>query len=188
MGLKTTDNPIDSAGPVRQVVSNLFYGWGYNFYRKENQLRADDLLIRSKVSEMLASARGHLAVLERTYRRDHMPPRTRQNPFPDAACMAIAQGLQRVQYAIEALEVRVRTAAVPAMDRVTQRHINERENLERLAALDEDMVRSAQGFVDGVIALEDPAAAGRTAAALLEHLPLDALLKRRVEVVSIIEA
>ena len=53
MELKTTANPIDSAGPVKQVLSNLFYGWGYNFYRKENQLRADDLLIRSKVSELL---------------------------------------------------------------------------------------------------------------------------------------
>ena len=37
-------------GPLRQVAINLFYGWGYNFYREENQLRADDQLIRSKAA------------------------------------------------------------------------------------------------------------------------------------------
>jgi len=34
---------------VEQIGVNLFYGWGYNFYRLENQLRADDLTIRAKV-------------------------------------------------------------------------------------------------------------------------------------------
>ena len=32
------------AGPLKQLAVNLFHGWGYNFYRKENQLRTDDLL------------------------------------------------------------------------------------------------------------------------------------------------
>jgi len=36
-------------GPLSQIAINLFYGWGYNFYRQENQLRADDQLIRAQV-------------------------------------------------------------------------------------------------------------------------------------------
>ena len=31
---------------LTEIAINLFHGWGYNFYRVENQLRADDQLIR----------------------------------------------------------------------------------------------------------------------------------------------
>ena len=34
---------------LEKIAVNLFYGWGYNFYRLENQLRADDLTVRAKV-------------------------------------------------------------------------------------------------------------------------------------------
>ena len=57
-------DPINSAGPIKQTAVLLFYGWGYNFYRRENQLRADDLLIRTKVGGILAQARSHLSALE----------------------------------------------------------------------------------------------------------------------------
>ena len=43
-------------GPLEEIAVNLFHGWGYNFYRFENQLRADDQLIRSKVGAILGSA------------------------------------------------------------------------------------------------------------------------------------
>ena len=36
------------AGTLRQIATNLFHGWGYNFYRAENQLRADDQLVRAR--------------------------------------------------------------------------------------------------------------------------------------------
>jgi len=44
------------AGALRQVATNLFCGWGYNFYRLENQLRADDQLVRSKAAGLLGTA------------------------------------------------------------------------------------------------------------------------------------
>ena len=56
MELKVITNPIDQAGPARRLLSNLFYGWGYNFYRVENQLRADDQLVRSKAAWLLGLA------------------------------------------------------------------------------------------------------------------------------------
>lgn len=186
MELKTTDNPIESAGPVKQVLSNLFYGWGYNFYRKENQLRADDLLIRAKVSEMLGVMRAHLAALERDWRREHLPAPTREHPFPDAAAVATAQGLQRVQQGIESLETKVRTAPVPEMDRVTQRHVNERDALERLAAVDGELVLAAKSALDVVAGLLDPATAASELAAVLAQSGMETLLVRRAEVLSVI--
>ncbi|BFI96861.1 MAG: hypothetical protein RSP_23710 [Rhodanobacter sp.] len=184
MALKKTDNPIESAGAVKQVLSNLFYGWGYNFYRKENQLRADDLLIRGKVSEMLAAMRAHLASLERDWRRERLPAPTREHPFPDSAAVATAQALQRAQQGIEALETKVRTAPVPEMDRVTQRHVNERDALERLAAVDGELVMAAKSAFDASTALLDPAAAAGELSAILAQSGIEALLARRAEVLS----
>lgn len=186
MELKTTDNPIESAGAVKQVLSNLFYGWGYNFYRKENQLRADDLLIRAKVSEMLAAMRAHVAELERNWRREHLPAPTREHPFPDAAAVATAQGLQRAQQGIESLETKVRTAPVPEMDRVTQRHVNERDALERLAAVDGDLVMAAKSALDAVLGLRDPATAASGLTAILAQSGMQALLAQRGEVLTVI--
>ena len=186
MELKTTDNPIESAGAAKQLLSNLFYGWGYNFYRNENQLRADDLLIRAKVSEMLAAMRAHLAGLERDWRREHLPAPTREHPFPDAAAVATAQGLQRVQQGIEALETKVRTAPVPEMDRVTQRHVNERDALERLAAVDGDLVMAAKSALDAATGLLDPATAAHDLSAILAQSGMETLLARRAEVLSVV--
>jgi hypothetical protein len=50
-----SDYGFYDAGALRQVATNLLYGWGYNFYRIENQLRADDRLVRCLVSRWAAS-------------------------------------------------------------------------------------------------------------------------------------
>ena len=68
------------AGPLKQIAVNLFYGWGYNFYRKENQLRTDDLLVRAKVGWLLGLACTSVETAEADYRRDFIPPPSRANP------------------------------------------------------------------------------------------------------------
>ena len=68
-------------GPLRQAAINLFYGWGYNFYRVENQLRADDQLVRARACAYLNQARAVMEAAELAYRREHLPPPTRANPF-----------------------------------------------------------------------------------------------------------
>ena len=47
----------------------LLNGYGYNWYRLDNQMRADDLLVRSRASEHLESAAARLRDPERHYRR-----------------------------------------------------------------------------------------------------------------------
>src|SRR5215469_13591010 len=95
------------AGVVRQVATNLFYGWGYNFYRVENQLRADDQLVRSKAAGLLGEAMASVSEAELGYRREFLPPPSRQKPFPDADAVAAAQRLERLGRAIGALEAAI---------------------------------------------------------------------------------
>jgi hypothetical protein len=187
MDLKTTANPIDSAGPVKRVLANLFYGWGYNFYRKENQLRADDLLIRSKVSELLGEARAHARELETQFRREHLPAPTREHPFPDAAAVAAAQALQRAAQQIESLETTVRNAAVPEMDRIHQRHRTERATLDQLIGADSELVVAVIGLRDAVLALHEGAAAATEIPRALQAGTIGALWERREQILSVLQ-
>ena len=187
MELKSTANPIDAAGPVKQVLANLFYGWGYNFYRRENQLRADDLLIRGKLSELLGQCRAHAATLESQFRREHLPPPTREHPFPDATAVSAAQALERAVRKLETLETAIRNAAVPEMDRIHQRHRNERTTLEQLVAADGDLVLAVVNLRDGVLALTDGANAAAPLTQLLGAQDIQALWNRREQILSVLQ-
>lgn len=128
------------AGLLRQVATNLFYGWGYNFYKLENQLRADDLLVRSRSGLLLNRAATAVAELESAFRRTHLPAPTRAQPFPDATAVAGAQSLERLHGALVALAGRLHSAPAPATDRILQRHRSEEATLAKLLERDTALV------------------------------------------------
>lgn len=151
------------AGPIRQIATNLFYGWGYNFYRAENQLRADDQLVRAKASWLLGRAVAGLESAESGYRREFLPPPSRQHPFPDANSLASAQKLERLVHDIAALEARIQEQPVPGNDRMTQRYRKEAPTLQALIAQDELLV----GRCEMLRSMLD----GQSGTAILEKLP-----------------
>lgn len=131
-------------GPLRQIAVNLFYGWGYNFYRKENQLRADDQLIRAQVGTLLQQARATVERAESDYRRAFISPPSRAKPRPDADAVAGAQMLEQLSAAIGALDGQIRALPVPENDRMTQRYRSEAGTLEKLAQTDEQLAGQAE--------------------------------------------
>ncbi|HUA97762.1 MAG TPA: hypothetical protein VMA34_05495 [Terracidiphilus sp.] len=149
------------AGALKQIAINLFYGWGYNFYRAENQLRADDQLVRSKASSLLGEAMASVGDAELDYRRRFLPPPTRIKPFPDAEAVANAQKLERLGRDIGALEAVLQHQPVPANDRMTQRYRQEAPTLEKLIEFDErlvgqcELLRSTVSGRDGTWILEN---------------------------------
>ena len=146
--------------PIEQIAVNLFYGWGYNFYRLENQLRADDLTIRNQVSSLLGRARASVDAAESAYRRVFLPPPSREKPRPDAGAMANAQTLERLSQAIGALEGQIRTQPVPENDRMTERYRLEAPTLHKLIDYDmrltgrAELLRTMLDQKDGVWMIE----------------------------------
>jgi hypothetical protein len=139
--------PISSfydVDPLAKVAINLFYGWGYNFYRQENQLRADDQLVRSKVGLLLGWARKSVETAERDYRRDFLPPPSREKPRPDAAAVAGAQAIERLSRAIGAIQGQITAQPVPENDRMTQRYRQEAATLQHLIAADQKLVGQSE--------------------------------------------
>jgi hypothetical protein len=128
------------AGALRQLATNLFYGWGYNFYRTENQLRADDQLVRSKAAWLLGTAMASVTAAETDYRREFLPAPSRAKPFPDAEAVASAQRLERLAREIGSLEAFLHQLPAPENDRMTQRFRLEAPTLKTLIGYDEQLV------------------------------------------------
>ena len=129
---------------IEKVAVNLFYGWGYNFYRLENQLRADDLTLRAKVGWLLGLARAAVEGAESAYRRERLPAPTREKPRPDADAVAGASTLERLSKEIGALEGQIRAQPAPENDRMTQRYRQEAATLQRLIACDMGLAGRAE--------------------------------------------
>jgi len=144
--------------PIYQIGVMLINGYGYNWYRLDNQMRADDLLVRSRASDHLAGAVARLRELEGRYRRKFLPPPTREHPDSDPAHVAAARQFRAVEERIGEIDTRVRGAAVPPNDRIWQRHRNELDTLARLGDCDVLLVGGAKQLADLVATLPADAA------------------------------
>ena len=131
-------------GALGQIGLNLFHGYGYNFYREENQFRADDQKVRTLASELLAGAQKAVAAAEATFRRERISLPTRENPFPPAEVVANAKRLEALSRAIGSVEGQVRHAPVPENDRMTQRYRKEADTLLALIEQDKLLVGQAE--------------------------------------------
>lgn len=156
---------------LRRLAVNLFHGYGYNFYREENQLRADDQRIRRMVSELLQQARKALSEAESRYRREAFPPPSRAQPFPPAEVQANARQLEGLAAAVSAVDARIGHLPVPEADRMTARWRNEAETLQRVSAKDVELVEAAQTLA-GRVAARGPAQMLADAAAIEGDLAL----------------
>jgi hypothetical protein len=170
-----------------RIGAMLLNGYGYNWYRQDNRMRADDLLIRSRASELLENAVARLRELEGGYRRKYLPPPTREHPDADPQHLAAAQRFRSVAERILELDTRLRGAAVPPNDKIWQRHRDELGTLERLGQCDAVVLAGAKELDDCVAALAadlglDPAAEQR-----IDHLlgELAAALTGRGEILAI---
>jgi hypothetical protein len=149
-------------GSLQQAAINLFHGWGYNFYRTENQLRADDQLVRSKAGWLLGMTRSSVEAVEGAYRREFFGTPSREQPFPPAAVVAEARKLERLAASIGTVAGRLQAQPVPENDRMTQRYRQEAATLKALITCDERLV--------GQCALLHAMVDTRRAAWILEHL------------------
>lgn len=157
-------SPFYDTDALGEIANNLFYGWGYNFYRLENQLRADDQMVRSRAGLLLGQARASVEQAETEFRREHLPAPTRANPYPDPAAVERAQTLERVVRAIGAVASRLQSLPTPENDRMTERYRGEAETLVALGDCDRRLIGQSETLRAAV--------AGQSAAAILEGLAL----------------
>ncbi len=129
---------------LAEGAAGVLAGLSYHFYGAAHLLRADDLAVRAKVSELLGVARRSVQAAEHAYRVEFLPAPSREKPRPDARAVAEARTLERLGAAIGALEGHVRTLPVPQDDRLAQRFRTERTMLQRLLDADRELIGQAE--------------------------------------------
>lgn len=133
-------------GRLEQIAIDLFYGWGYAFYREENRLRADDLLVRQRAGGLLGAAHRAIDAAEAAYRREKLPPPSRAQPRPDPVAVAGAQAIERLSRDVGALEGQIRAQPVPEPDRMGRWLREEATLLAALRDHDLRLVSRAEGL------------------------------------------
>jgi len=128
----------------------LLNGYGYNWYRVDNQSRADDLLIRQKAGYFLGVAASKLLEAEAAYQRKYLPPGTREQPFPPPDKVAAHRRLREFRQAVLSMEGVIRSLPAPPTDKIWQRHRQEITTLKRLTDADVGLVGGAKLLADEV--------------------------------------
>jgi hypothetical protein len=146
-----------SSGPSNnalvQQLQLLLTGYGYNFYNRANQARADDMLVRERASYYLSNAISVLAQLRNDYSTRFIPPLTRANPDPPAEAMAQIREIEARQQALSQVEAHIRGMSVPTQDKIWWRFRQEQALLMQLLEFDVRLVRSSEQLYQYVVQL-----------------------------------
>ncbi len=135
-------------------------------YSEKGRLRADDLLIRERVSHSLGEATARLRDLASQWRTDRVPPSTRENPFPAAEVMAPLRQADRLGKEIDEAATAVRGLPLLPEDKVWRRIRS--GGLEELLQFDWTLVGEADELSALLAATPDLAALD--AAGVQRHL------------------
>ena len=174
--------------PIYKIWVMLLNGYGYNWYRLDNQLRADDLLIRSRASEHLAAAVSRVREIEARYRRKYLPPPTREHPDADPEHLAAARQIRAIADRILEIDTRLRGAAVPPNDKIWQRHRDELDSLWQLSECDVVLVGAAKDLAGTIAELPLDSAVEAAAEARIDQqlLYLSAALAKRGDLLALL--
>lgn len=94
---------------------------GSDVYTEKGRLRSDDQLVRERVARGLSDASAAIRQLVSGYRADHVPPSTREQPFPPAEVMEPIRRAERLIRAIDDAATVVRGLPVLNQDKVWAR-------------------------------------------------------------------
>jgi hypothetical protein len=142
-----------SNNPLVQQLQLLLTGYGYNFYNKTNQARADDLLVRERASNFLSQAVDRLAQLRSEYHTRFIPPLTRANPDPPQEAIAQIREIEATQQSLSRVESHIRGMSVPSQDRIWWRFRQEQALLNKLLEFDLSLVRDSERIYEYVAQL-----------------------------------
>jgi hypothetical protein len=130
-------------------------------YTAKGRLRADDLLVRERVSRSLAEATARLRDLAGQWRADRVPPSTRENPFPPAEVMGPLRQADRLGRDIESVATAVRGLPLLPADKVWEQV--RRGGLDELMQFDWALVGEADELAALLASAPDLAAIDQAA-------------------------
>jgi hypothetical protein len=121
----------------------LMLGCGFNFYRVENQLRADDLLVRQKAGSFFGHTSARLEKLAEEYQHTVIPAPTRQQPYPPAELMERLNAIRALRQRVQNQGSFLQGLSAPTQDKIWRRLRDEQGLLSSLLQADLAMLQLA---------------------------------------------
>jgi hypothetical protein len=172
----------------RQTGVMLLNGWGFNWYRVENLLRADDILLRNQADVLLGDALSAFRRAEAMFRQRHLATAARGASGADPGHMAELRGFQAMITEIEACRTQLRGAAVPPPDRITRRATSEAGLLDRLGNCDARLAAFAQALRADAMAITPAGLAALPALAETHLRQLRDVLRERADLLDLMQS
>ncbi len=182
----TVQPPPDLDTALLQAGELLLNGWGYNWYRAENLMRADDQLLRNQADSLLGDALAAFRRAESVFRQKHAGPPSRLHPLPEPERMAELRAFQATLDELEEIRTLLRGASMPPTDKITGRHRDEADLLARLGQCDAQLAASAQALRQEALALTPAGLAGIPGLIAPRLLLMRALLEQRAKLLNIV--
>lgn len=137
-----TTGKASSPGVISGMLDQLQYGLGYAAYRRLNQMRKDDQLLRNRACELLLEAHKTLQERAATWKARHLVC-TRECPVPKPEDLATSREMDKVIQSISSLETQVRNAAIPENSIDQLKHRQENTYLPLLQLCDTELLQAA---------------------------------------------
>ncbi|MGC8486251.1 MAG: hypothetical protein ACP5O6_11575 [Candidatus Baltobacteraceae bacterium] len=137
-----------SHDPSVALAQVALSGFGFNFYDARNQARANDQLVRERVSNLLADAAACVRKLEARHRERFIPAATREQPFPPPDALRRSKTLRDLTARLDAAGSEIVTLEVPGADPIWSRLRDELPTLHRLVAFDVGLATAATALYE----------------------------------------
>lgn len=132
----------------------MVHGWfepmvGVDLYKDAGRMRTDDLRVREWAAQQLATAGQRLSASAAEHRRVHIPPPTREQPFPPREALVPIDAARRCADRFIAAADRVRNAPFPPDPKKKWKQL-QGPGVQQLLGLDQMLVQQAEYAVDAV--------------------------------------
>jgi hypothetical protein len=148
------DPRAPATSPALRLIQVAMSGFGYDFYDARNVARANDQLVRERMSDALGEASAALRKLEREYRDRNFPGATREQPLPPPDVMRGIRRFDAARTHCEAIASALLAAEAPATDAIWFRLRDEETLLHRLVACDVALATAGIALRERILALE----------------------------------
>lgn len=132
---------------VTQGLRGMLNLWSYNDSDPINSLRDRSTQLLNACDDMFAKYTVHLQEALHNLRRQ-LPQPTRENPYPPMESLQDIRDLEKYIRDIEALRVRIRSAAVPPTEMVKRGSGENRLFFAELQAIDQDLMLASTHVSD----------------------------------------
>jgi hypothetical protein len=132
----------------------MVHGWfeplvGVDQYKDAGRMRGDDLRVREWAAQQLAIAGQRLSASAAEHRRVHIPPPTREQPFPPRELLVPIDAARRCADQYIAAADRVRNAPFPPDPKKKWKQLLG-PGVQQLLGLDQMLVQQAEYAADAV--------------------------------------